>query len=633
MNVEHNSRLEIYRNPFGAVTSGTNVRLRLAISDGGVPEFVRVHCFFKNEEKILNMAYVFEISNFCFYESEIKMPDEVGNLWYYFEIVNSLGSCFYSNNQRRLGGIGETYNEKPQNMYQITVYSPNYKTPEWFRKSVVYQIFPDRFLNGNDDGEFLGERTDIIKRNWKDMPYYKKEQFGDEYLANDFFGGNILGIIKKLDYLKELGVDAIYLNPIFEAFSNHKYDTADYMKIDSSFGTNEDFEILCKKAEEYGIKIILDGVFNHTGSNSVYFNKNGNYDSIGAYQSKESEYFDWFCFDEWPDNYKSWWGIDTLPSVNENSEGFCNYIFRNKNSVVKHWIKKGASGWRLDVVDELPDFFVKELRKAVKGVCSDAVIIGEVWEDASNKESYGEKREYLLGDELDSVMNYPLRLALIDFAKGKIDAKEFDDRIMSLKENYPKPAYYSLLNFLSTHDVKRIITAVSDAPDNVDKDFMANYKLSDADCERSLKKVKQIVMMLMLMPGVPCIYYGDEIGMQGYADPFCRQCYDWDEGDNELRKWYTDSIALRKSSDAFISGEFECVYKVNRGYAFIRRKNNDLFVVCSNFSNFPECFRLDVARFGINKMYDKFSDQMYESVDGIYYIDMDAEETRVYKCE
>ncbi len=634
MKIEHNSRMEFYRNPFGAVTTGTKVKLRLGISQGGIPDFVRVHYQFLGEKHFLNMAYIYEIGGFCIYETELVTPDRVGNLWYYFEISNANGRIYYANNKNRLGGIGDIYFEEPQNLYQITVYSSEFKTPKWFKNTIVYQIFPDRFANGT--GDFLSERNDIIKRNWGELPYYKKEQFGGEYLANDFFGGNLKGIIDNLDYLVDLGVGTIYLNPIFKANSNHKYDTGNYMEIDPSFGTNEDFSLLCEKAKEYGIRIILDGVFNHTGSDSIYFNKEGKYDSIGAYQSKASKYYKWYNFNNWPNEYDSWWGMKTLPNINENSEDYQNYILKDDDSVVKHWIKQGAGGWRLDVVDELPGFFVKELRKAVKSVDEDAVIIGEVWEDASNKCSYGETREYFLGEELDSVMNYPLRSALIDFAKNNVNAEEFDNRIMSIKENYPRQAYYSLLNILSTHDVERIITAVSSAPDknSVNKDFMAEFKLSDEEYQKALKKVKQIVIMQMLMPGVPCIYYGDEIGMQGYGDPFCRQCFDWDNKNIDLKDWYSTTMKLRKSYHAFIGGEFEAIYKINNGYGFIRWIDDDIHIVCSNFSDTNEYFRLDLARFNIRELEleNGLFEEHYNSEEGIYYINMPARETKVFKC-
>ena len=633
MNIIYDSQAEFYKSPFGAVTKNSDIKFRIGLMDAGIPDSVSLIYKFKEDEFINNMSYVFSVGDYCIYETSITVPDEVGLLWYYFEIKANGNKIYYSNNYENLGGKGCEYETIPQNLYQVTIYNENYKTPDWFKNSVVYQIFPDRFYNSSENGSFSGNRQDIIKRQWGETPYYKSEQFGGEYLANDFFGGNILGIIKKLPYLSELGITAIYLNPIFKAYSNHRYDTGDYMEIDETLGTYEDFCSLCSEAEKYGINIILDGVFNHTGSNSIYFNKNNEYDSLGAYQSKESPYYTWYDFTNWPTEYSSWWGMKTLPSINENSVSYRDFILNDNNSVVKHWIKSGAMGWRLDVVDELPGFFVKELRNAVKSQNPDAVIIGEVWEDASNKESYGVKREYFLGDELDSVMNYPLRSALIDFAKNKISAKEFDRRIMSLKENYPSPAYYSLLNILSTHDVERIITILSAAPDknSINKDFMADFKLNDEELKSAISKLKQIVMLMFLMPGVPCIYYGDEIGMQGYGDPFCRCCFDWDNINEDIKNWFKSAISIRKSSDAFLKGDFNTVYSINNGYGYIRYYNDEKYVICSNFGKETEWFRLDLARFSIKNLKSLINEEFYQSEDGIFYIEMPPQKINVYK--
>ena len=636
MKVEHNSRQILYRSPFGAVKSQANVRIRIAIGDCGIPSGIKLCCEFKDEKYAKNMDYIFSVGEYSVYETEILMPDDKGNLWYYFEINTDFGGFYYANNDEGLGGIGKLYEKEGFKKYQITVYSPSYKTPEWFKNSVVYQIFPDRFYIGDDNASLLDNRCDIIKRGWGEKPFYKKEQFGGEYLANDFFGGTLKGIADKLEYLSELGIDAIYLNPIFKAYSNHKYDTADFEEIETTLGTKEDFLDLCKKASGFGIKIILDGVFNHVGSNSKYFNKNNEYDEVGAYQSKQSKYFDWFSFRNWPDDYDSWWGIKTLPSINENSKSYRDYILNGENSIVKQWIKNGAMGWRLDVVDELPGFFVKELRKAVKSVNDDAIIIGEVWEDASNKKSYGEKREYLLGDELDSVMNYPLRSALIAFAKRNIDAKAFDEKIMSIKENYPSPAFYSLLNFLSGHDVKRIITAVGNAPDenSVDRDFMQNFRLTQEEYINAKAKVKQIVAMQMLLPGVPCIFYGDEIGLQGYGDPFCRGCFSWDDRDDDLYLWYKNMINIRKSSKAFIEGNFESVYKYEYVYAFIREFEDDFFMVCTNFSDKNERIRIDIGRYDIRMLENKDNCcEKHISDNGIFYVDLSENEVKIFRCK
>lgn len=642
MVIEHNSREKFYRRPFGAVKCGTEVRFRVSAAGIGIPNAVRlVYRCDGEEEKRVNMAYLFNQADDCIYSVKVTMPETAGLVWYYFEFATDRGMVYYGNNSKNLGGLGEMSFNMPERSFQITVYNEDYKTPDWFKTGVAYQIFVDRFYNGNEDGTFLGDRNDIIKREWNEQPFYKAEQFGGEYKANDFFGGNLKGVIKKLPYLKELGISVIYLNPIFKAYSNHKYDTGDYETIDPMFGDEKTFKELCKKARDMGIRIILDGVFNHTGSNSRYFNKDGEYDSVGAYQSQDSPYYNWFRFMEWPNVYESWWGMTTLPQIEESSEDCRKYLLSDKNAIVKRWIKNGASGWRLDVVDELPGFFVKELRQGVKSVDEDAVIIGEVWEDASNKSAYGERREYFLGNELDSVMNYPMRLALIDAVSGKIDAAEFDDRLMNIKENYPAPAYYSLLNMVTSHDVERIMTIMGDAPSrhDVSKDYQAQFKLDGYALELARERATLVLGLQMTLPGVPCIFYGDEIGMQGYGDPFCRQTFPWDkideiDPDGRVRERYKNMISLRNKSKAFSVGEFECVHKIGHVYGFIRYYNDEKYVVVVNMGTTEEYARIDVARYGIHKMVCVTSEvETKEAGDGIYFVDMPRLWIKVYKAE
>lgn len=642
MDIEHNSREKFYRRPFGAVTCGTEIRFRISVHGAGIP--YEVNLVYKKdgeEERRACMSYMFDINGHCIYSVKVKMPMEAGLIWYYFELKTDRGVIYYGNNSSQLGGKGEMSYDKPANSYQVTVYNEDYKTPEWFKTGVAYQIFPDRFYNGNEDGSFLGNRTDIIKRNWGDQPFYKAEQFGGEYLANDFFGGNLKGIIKKLPYLKDLGISVIYLNPIFRAYSNHKYDTGSYEEIDPMFGDEKTFKKLCSEAKALGIRIILDGVFNHTGSNSKYFNKNGEYDSIGAYQSQDSPYYTWFRFMDWPDVYESWWGMITLPQVEEHSEALREYLLSGKDAIIKKWIKNGASGWRLDVVDELPGFFVKELRNNVKSVDDDAVIIGEVWEDASNKSAYGERREYLLGNELDSVMNYPFRNALIDAVLGHIDAHQLNERLMSIKENYPAPAYYSLLNMVTSHDVERIMTLMGDAPSrhDVSKDYQAEFNLDGYALELAKERATLVLGLQMTLPGVPCIFYGDEIGMQGYGDPFCRSCFPWDkideaDPDGLVRGRYKNMIKLRNMSKAFSIGEFFSVYAIGKVYAFMRIYENEKYLVVVNLGSGFDRTRIDVARFGVKKIDCITEDkETMEAGDGIFYLDMPRYWLKVYKAE
>ncbi len=628
MKAWHNSHSLIYRMPFGAVTSKSEIRIRFSLADAGIPDFVNLVYEWGEEKIVKNMNFIFDAADVCFYESTITAPKDTGLLRYWFQFGINKNTYYYGNNEENLGGVG-ILSESCPNKYQITVYDENFETPKWWREGVCYQIFPDRFYNGNETKEFLGNRTDIIKREWGDTPFYKPEQFGGKYLANDFFGGNLIGIEKKLPYLKELGISCIYLNPIFKAYSNHRYDTGNYKEIDEVLGTEKDFERLCKKADNIGIKIILDGVFNHTGSDSLYFNKFGNYQSIGAYQSKESPYYEWFNFTNYPNEYESWWGIDTLPQVNENSEELRKYILTDKDAVVKKWLKSGAMGWRLDVVDEIPDDFVRILRSEVKNENKDAVIIGEVWEDASNKVAYDKLREYFLGKELDSVMNYPLKNALVDFALLKIDALEFDRRIMSIKENYPKPCYYATLNFLSTHDTERILTVLGGK--NIDnKDEKASAKLSSDDLANAKNKLKCLVTMQFLFPGVPTIFYADEVGVEGYQDPFCRCCFPWGKEDNNLLEHYKRVIKLRNTSEALKNGEFETVYKFKNSYGFIRYNDNEKIIALSNFGDEYE-IRLDMARYGVFEMTDE-TGNVYNKEDGVFYINMPKDSVKIFKA-
>ncbi len=641
MVIEHNSREKFYRRPFGAVECGTEVRFRISAAGIGIPNAVRlIYKLDGEEEQSANMAYLFNQADDSIYSVKVTMPDTPGLIWYYFELETHQGTVYYGNNEKNLGGMGEVSFHRPDRAFQITVYSKDYKTPDWFKEGIAYQIFVDRFYNGNEDGSFSGGRKDIIARKWGDMPYYKAEQFGGEYKANDFFGGNLNGVRKKLPYLKDLGVSVIYLNPIFKASTNHKYDTGSYEEIDPMFGDEEEFKTLCAEAKKMGIRIILDGVFNHTGSDSKYFNKYGHYDSVGAYQSKNSPYYNWYRFMDWPDVYESWWGMTTLPQVEEHSEDYRKYILSDKNAIVKKWLKAGASGWRLDVVDELPGFFVKELRENVKSVDEDAVIIGEVWEDASNKSAYGERREYFLGKELDSVMNYPMRNALIDAALGKITAEELDARLMSLKENYPPQAYYSLLNMVSSHDVERILTMMGGVPSRheVDKDYQANFKMEGYGLEVARERATLVMGLQMTLPGVPCVYYGDEIGMQGYGDPFCRQCYPWGHEDETdptgiVRERYGNMMKLRSSSKAFSIGEFECVYKIGHIYGFLRQYEDEKFVVIANMGANDENIRVDVARFKITKMVNVSDEsEIKQSDDGIHFVDIPHFWIKVFKA-
>lgn len=484
---------------------------------------------------------------------------EVGLYFYSFfiEEYGYLQCGFYQNGE---------FSTPFEREFLLTVYSKDYKTPEWLKGGTMYQIFPDRFCKRGSMTDIKGR---IRREDWGGVPSYKPNEKG-KVLNNDFFGGNAKGIISKLKYLKSLGVTVIYLNPIFEAASNHRYDTSDYMKIDRYFGSKEEFDTLVERAQKHGIKVILDGVFNHTGDDSVYFNKYGNYSSLGAYQSKESPYASWYSFQRFPEKYSSWWGIDILPEINEQSPEYQEFIM-GENGVLKYWLKSGIGGYRLDVADELPDFFLKKLRKSVKESNPNAVIIGEVWEDASDKISYSQRRAYLQGEELDSVMNYPLKDAIIGYIQsGK--AKNLLHSVKVLIDHYPKQTLDCLMNILGTHDTPRILTVLGGIICN-NKDEMAqsNACMAPKDKQIALQRLRMAAILQYTMPGVPCVYYGDENGMEGHIDPFCRKCFEWNNLNEELISFYKTLGNIRKNhQNAFKKGYFQEIYCDN-GFIFFKR--------------------------------------------------------------
>ena len=451
--------------------------------------------------------------------------------------------------------------------WQLTVSKVECKTPDWSKRGVIYQIFPDRFNRGEDRAF---NKRGRLHSDWYDRPDYARE--GVDYRADDFYGGNIKGVIDKLDYLVSLGVSAIYFNPVFESSSNHRYDTGDYLKIDNLFGDEEQFEELITKAKEKGIGIILDGVFNHTGADSLYFNKFGNYPTLGAYQSKESPYYNWFYFDNFPDRYGCWWGSTVVPTVNKSAEGYRNLIL-GENGVIEKWTKMGVAGWRLDVVDELPIDFTTDLCKKIKEVNPNCSIIGEVWEDASTKVAYSEWRPYFMGEQLDGVMNYPFKEAIISFMLGG-KTKDFVSSITHILENYPKANLDVNMNLVGSHDTARILTVLSGVTPPYRKEDRASFTM-DGDLYALAKRRLKIASALQyFLPGVPCLYYGDEAGSYGYEDPLNRGTYPWGREDGDLVDHYQRLGILRKEHQNLFFGEtsFENVSEV--GFEIVRRSDN-----------------------------------------------------------
>ena len=498
-----------------------------------------------------------------------------GLYWYHFELDTPWGRSFVRNVGRGVGDFAPDASD-----FQQTVYDKNFKTPDWLKGGIIYQIFPDRFYSSGTEKHDV--RPSRVMRRWGDEPIWREEQMNGIW-NNDYFGGDLKGIEEKLLYLANLGVTCIYLNPIFEANSNHRYDTADYEKIDPLLGTEDDLKSLCKTArEQYGISIILDGVFSHTGCDSKYFNIYSNYDDVGAYNSKESPYYPWYKFINWPDEYHSWWGIKLLPEVIEETPEYREYIC-GKNGILRKWLKCGISGWRLDVADELPDVFLDDLRRAVKDENSDAVIIGEVWEDATTKLAYGERRRYLLGEQLDSVMNYPFADAVLNFVKFA-NADAFIDSVMSIIEKYPPQVTNVLMNHIGTHDTERAITRLAgENCEGYGRHWQHEHnKLSDYDYYRGVSMMKIASLIQYTLPGVPSLYYGDEIGMQGMKDPFNRACMDWYEPNTELHHWYKRLGEIRRGCKAFERGSFVPVYCSYKTVAYLRSGDNNEVLVAVN---------------------------------------------------
>lgn len=567
--IEHNSRDTAYRYPVGAVEAESRVWLSARISglknptgdeskNGKVPD-VKVTLRIWQEgagEVRMPMKVVRDArSGDVWAGATIAMPESGCLMWYYFVVSVNGVTYYYGNNNERLGGLG-VMSMMPPASFQITVYDRGADTPSWFRRSIMYQIFPDRFCRV---GEHVPEkRGAVIHASWHDKAQYFKDEVSKHIIAYDFFGGNLAGIKSKLPYLKSLGISVIYLNPVFESESNHRYDTGDYKKIDPILGDEADMRDLVSAAREMGIRIIIDGVFSHTGANSRYFNRLGRYDSLGAYQSKESPYYKWYDFINYPNEYHSWWGFDTLPNVKETEPSYMDYIIRDEDSVLHHWLNVGIAGWRLDVIDELPAEFSKAFYGELKKTDRDAVVVGEIWEDASNKVAYGVQREYLSGREIDSAMNYPFRSAVLDFLTAKVDASELDRRMESLRENYPAHNFYAMMNLLGSHDVERVITLLGEAPspEGMSQQGAAEYRLPAEKLKIGRARAMIAMIWQLTVPGVPSIYYGDEIGMQGFRDPHNREPYEWDGGDEEMRAKVREAARLRNEHAALSTGEY-----------------------------------------------------------------------------
>lgn len=567
MQFRFDSRSKDCKRPFGAVKEGSKLDFNtyaedgvfincvvLAVTDDATGHVTRYPLEYKGKSGATTSRFGCRIT-----------APKAGLYWYKFEIFSE-------------EGISEYVNPRTKGEFQLTVYAKDYETPQRFKGGVIYHIFADRFCKGNDVG--VDASTHSVYKNW-DEPLTLKDADG-VYRANDFYGGNFQGIIDKLGYLRSLGVTVIYLSPIFRSSSNHRYDTGDYLTLDPLLGNEEKFKELIAKAKQKGIYIMLDGVFNHTGADSIYFNKFGTYDSLGAYQSRQSPYYKWYDFINFPDEYRCWWGVTVCPTVNKRAEGYRNLIF-GKGGVIEKWSQAGVSAWRLDVVDELPEEFVEKIRTAVKAVSEKNMLIGEVWEDASNKISYSKRRHYLLGKELDGVMNYPFKDAIISFARGG-RPRAFVESVMTIIENYPKKSLDCTMTLIGSHDTVRVLNRLSDYNiSGLDKAGRAEVVLEGDILATAKARLKVASTLQFFLPGIPSVYYGDESGMQGYEDPLCRRPMNWNSQDTELLEHYRRLGFLRKTYRSEITGSTR-LYEAGGVIYLERRANKRKIVVAANTS-------------------------------------------------
>ncbi len=577
------SRDEAYKKPFGAVATGQAVRFALRVPGSFGCTQPRLCLQPDGGETVLHPLaadgrqgedYVFSI------EIVLEAP---GLHWYWFDLWIDYKKLY-------MGAFGNAEVRADEGAkWPLTVYDQGFQTPSTLHGGVMYQIFPDRFLEGSPNKpQPYNER--IYRADKQNEPYFWGEAKYQGGLTQDYYGGDFAGIEKRLPFLKALGINWIYLNPIFEAHSNHRYNTADYMKVDPYLGTNDDFKRLCAAAKGYGIRIILDGVFSHTGSDSLYFNREGRYPTVGAWQGPQSRYRDWYHFHP-NGEYDSWWGFETLPSVNKGNREFRDFIC-GPNGVIDYWLSLGASGFRLDVADELPDDFIAEIRAAVKRGGEENLLIGEVWEDAALKVAYGVRRRYFLGGELDGVMNYPFRTAILDYLRH-FDAAAFAEAVTQICEHYPPPALAACTTHISTHDTPRAITALAgENPEGHDRNWQSGRSLSREQYHMGLLRMKLAFVLQFTLPGVPCVYYGDEIAMQGYADPFNRGYYDWNSGENTLIPLMMELADLRQKCPAFAGAGTRVALAKNGVIAFEREHGGHKAAVAVNCSGWPTVVNL-----------------------------------------
>ncbi len=576
MRILFNSRKQLYKTPYGTVRPGQFCTFRIHVPESLRASQVILHLEYMAGEPYSEYRFVRETSAPERYES-FTGTFSIGRcgLYYYYFIIEAESGSF------RLFRQGDDTNMEAGDRWQISCVPERY-APDWMQ-GIMYQAFPDRFAKSGECDCSEKLRPYKVHERWDEQPAYLPDENG-EVLCNDFFGGNFRGITEKLPYLKSLGVTVLYLNPIGMAFSNHRYDTADYKRPDPMLGTEEDFRDLCEEAHRRNIRVILDGVYSHTGANSRYFDKLGIFGN-GAYHGKTSPYYPWYTFRHFPDDYACWWNFPTLPEVRETNDAFLNYIIRDSDSVMAHWLRLGADGFRLDVADELPDAFLSLFRAHLRELSPEAILIGEVWEDASNKVAYGEERHYFTDDQLDGVMNYPWRQAIIGFCRGEDDGSGFRESVETLSENYPPEVLQRMMNPLGTHDTPRILTELCGRFEG-SREQMAAYRLTPEQRTLAGKRLRMASFLQYALPGVPSIFYGDEAGMEGCRDPFCRGTFPWGREDAALQDYFR-ALASFRAHPAIRHGLVRTICGGEGRVGFYRFCDGQTAAVFANLSGEP----------------------------------------------
>ena len=567
----------------GAVPKGAKLKITLELSRawGAAAVVCRIH---PDGEDCLDIPFVFGktqngIDSYILtLDTGALCRDRESGLFYYELLLVRGWDTLFSNTPNNIDIV---FAREGGSHFRLLVYKNDFCTPSWFAGGVMYHVFLDRFCRG--EGEVTPNYDAVINPDWANgIPQYARKS-GDELSNNVFFGGNLWGVIEKLDYLESLGVTVLYLSPVFEAYSNHRYDTGDYEKIDAFLGGDEAFDALIREAHARGMRIVLDGVFNHTGDDSRYFNRRGTYGEGGAYRAESSPFAKWYRFRSFPDDYECWWGIRILPRLDHTNEN-CRRYFTGDDGIIARWNARGVDGWRLDVADELSDDFLDEMRRVVKkSTKGEGLIIGEVWENAVDKIAYDTRRRYLSGDQLDSVMNYPFRNAVLAFLKDG-DAETFYHILTEIYASYPQAVSHSLMNLLGTHDTARILTLLGDGGKGefLPNDTLAHLSLTKEERKNALTLLKLASVLQFTVFGVPSVYYGDEAGIEGYGDPFCRKPFPWGREDPELLSHYRALGKLRREHPALTHGEFRFLSHDATSFTFERVSDGERLLVLAN---------------------------------------------------